>query len=108
MTRRDHAVLGPMEPGQLGVTLPHEHLLLDFTGATMGPGYGSSSGGCSADELAGLKLEIENLGKIRQFPYAGNLRCISKPTCYKIPFPFCLFFLQSVWPRIFMFDHFTI
>jgi hypothetical protein len=35
----------------------------------MGPGYGSSSGGCSADELAGLKLEIENLGKIRQFPY---------------------------------------
>jgi hypothetical protein len=42
----------------------------------MGPGYGSSSGGCSADELAGLKLEIENLGKIRQFPYAGNLRCI--------------------------------
>ena len=73
MIRRDHAVLGPMEPGQLGVTLPHEHLLLDYTGATMGPGYGSSSGGCSADELAGLKLEIENLGKIRQFPYAGNL-----------------------------------
>ncbi|CAI8030936.1 Phosphotriesterase-related protein, partial [Geodia barretti] len=57
-------VLGPMEPGQLGVTLPHEHLLLDFTDATMDPGY------CRADELAMLKLEMQNLGKIRQFPYS--------------------------------------
>jgi hypothetical protein len=61
----------------------------------MGPGYGSSSGGCSADELAGLKLEIENLGKIRQFPYAGNLRCISKPTYY----------LSCELPRIFSLGH---
>ena len=60
------AVAGSTEPAELGVTLPHEHLLLDFTGATQGPGYGS--GGCSADELVGLKLEIGNLGKIRQFP----------------------------------------
>ena len=52
-----------MEPGQLGVTLPHEHLLLDFTDATMDPGY------CRAEELAMLKLEMQNLGKIRQFPY---------------------------------------
>ena len=58
-----HAVLGPMEPGQLGVTLPHEHLLLDFTGAVTDPDY------VSPDQLAGLKLEIQNLGKIRQFPY---------------------------------------
>lgn len=51
-----------MEPSELGVTLPHEHLLLDFTGAMCDPRY------CSFDEVAGLKLEIQNLGKIRQYP----------------------------------------
>ena len=59
----NYIVAGPVEPSQLGVTLPHEHILLDFTGAIMDPGY------CSPDELSGLKLTMKNLGKIRQFPY---------------------------------------
>ena len=56
-------VLGPKDPSELGVTLPHEHLLLDFTAATSDPVY------CSADTVASLKVDVlENLGKIRQFP----------------------------------------
>jgi phosphotriesterase-related protein len=53
-----------MEPRELGVTLPHEHLLLDFTGAKMHPRY------CSPDDVSELEFKMENLGKIRQFPYS--------------------------------------
>ena len=54
-------MLGPVEPAELGVTLPHEHLLLDFTAAKRDP--------CYCSDIAGLEFKIENLGKIRQFPY---------------------------------------
>ena len=60
-------VLGPMDPSDLGVTLPHEHLLLDFTVALMDPEY------CRANDLIDLELKMENLGKIRQFPYGTSL-----------------------------------
>ena len=55
------AVLGPVPPAELGVTLPHEHLLLDFTVACMPPTYGSHS-------LTDADLILTNLGKIRQYP----------------------------------------
>ena len=50
-----------MEPRELGVTLPHEHLLLDFTGAKRHPRY-------CPDDISELEFKIGNLGKIRQFP----------------------------------------
>ena len=54
-------VLGPVDPGDLGITLTHEHLLLEYGTALMKPQYGP-------DDLADLELKMENLGKIRQFP----------------------------------------
>ena len=59
----DTAVLGPRQPSELGVTLTHEHLLLDYTVGITQPRY------CSAEQVRGLKMEMKNLGKIRQFPY---------------------------------------
>ena len=61
-----HAVLGPMDPSDLGVTLTHEHLLLDFVKATelRTKDY--------VDKLADLDLQMKNLGKIQHYPYAGD------------------------------------
>ena len=56
-----HTVLGPMDPSELGRTLTHEHLVLDFRGAAMKPEYGP-------DNPVDLELKMENLGKIRHFP----------------------------------------
>lgn len=56
-------MLGTVSPQELGVTLPHEHLLLDFTVATMPPTYGCC-------DLANTEIVMQNLGKIRQYPYA--------------------------------------
>ena len=55
------AVLGPVGPDELGLTLTHEHLLLDFRAALKKPDYGS-------DCLSDLQLKMEHLGKIRQYP----------------------------------------
>lgn len=54
-------VLGPLDPGDLGVTLTHEHLLMDYTKSLKSPEYGP-------DNLADLEMKMENLGKIRHFP----------------------------------------
>ena len=40
----DTAVLGPRQPSELGVTLTHEHLLLDYTVGITQPRY------CSAEQ----------------------------------------------------------
>lgn len=60
-----HAVLGPMDPSDLGVTLTHEHLLLDFVKAT------ELKTKDYVDKLTDLDLQMNNLGKIRHYPYAG-------------------------------------
>lgn len=59
-----HAVLGPMDPSELGITLTHEHLLLDFVKASelRTKDY--------VDKLTDLDFQMNNLGKIRHYPYA--------------------------------------
>lgn len=57
-----HAVLGLKEPQELGVVLPHEHMLLNFDSAVTKPDYGKET-------LASLSLDdVKNLGMIRYFP----------------------------------------
>ena len=57
-------VLGLVSPDELGVVLPHEHLLLDFGNAwtPKPPEYGDTG------DIKDLPLTIENLGAIRQYP----------------------------------------
>ena len=57
-------VLGWVDPGDLGITLPHEQLLLDLRKLYCKPRY------VPADSLTNLDLRMENLWKIRQFPYS--------------------------------------
>lgn len=56
-------VLGVKLPEELGITLPHEHLLLDFTKALRNPEY-------VTDCMGDLQFTMRNLGRIRQFPYS--------------------------------------
>ena len=60
----NHAVLGLMDPSELGITLTHEHLLLDFVKASelRTKDY--------VDKLTDLDFQMNNLGKIRHYPYA--------------------------------------
>ncbi|XP_074642034.1 N-acetyltaurine hydrolase-like [Tubulanus polymorphus] len=56
-------VLGSIEPSKLGITLPHEHLSIDFDKMYIPP---------NADEVAGIQncsWELANVGWIRQNPY---------------------------------------
>ena len=57
-----HVATGPCEARDLGVVLPHEHMLLNFQGATTPAEYGVERG------LSDLTFELKNLGKIRHFP----------------------------------------
>ena len=50
-----------MSPTELGVTLPHEHLLLDMTACITPVTYGNLP-------LTDLDLVLHNMGKIRRFP----------------------------------------
>jgi phosphotriesterase-related protein len=54
------SVLGPISPEELGIVLPHEHLLLDFKQAFISRDPDSSK----------LSFCMENLGTIRQYPYS--------------------------------------
>ena len=49
-----------MDPGDLGITLTHEHLQMDYNKSYKTAEYGS--------DLGDLEMMMENLGKIRQFP----------------------------------------
>ena len=60
-TRPHWLVLGARLPEELGITLPHEHLLLDFTKAMRKPEYNPCC-------MENLQFTMRNLGKIRQFP----------------------------------------
>lgn len=53
---------GAIDPKDLGVVLPHEHMLLDFQFAAKEAEYGTQK------NLSDLTFELKNLGKIRQFP----------------------------------------
>ena len=57
------SVLGPVDPGDVGFTLTHEHLFLDFTKCTQKPlpQY------CE-DSLGELDLKMENMNRIIKFP----------------------------------------
>src|SRR5947199_2551578 len=53
-------VLGPIAADQMGITLPHEHLLIDFEVMFRAPASASDRG------LAYQPVSMENLGWIRQ------------------------------------------
>lgn len=59
------------------MVLPHEHLLMDFTGAGREAEYGLKT------NLYDLNFELKNLGKIRQFPSVTlhNLRYTQDWAC---------------------------
>ena len=54
-------VLGLIEPNQLGVTLTHEHLCIDYAKAFFQPWAGDE------DKIEN-DFQLKNLGWIRQFP----------------------------------------
>src|SRR4051795_2862132 len=64
-----NTVLGPIAPGQLGVTLMHEHLLLDATPWFREPEPGSRRG------LAHRSVSIEMLGWLRNDPFLCRDNC---------------------------------
>ena len=59
-------VLGPIAADQMGITLPHEHLLIDFEVMFRAPASASDRG------LAYQPVSMENLGWIRQ-NFSSNL-----------------------------------
>ena len=59
-------VLGPIEPAAMGVTLPHEHLLIDFKVMFAEPAAASDTG------RAWEPVSLANLGWVRQ-NFNGNL-----------------------------------
>src|SRR5919106_3992418 len=67
-------VLGPVSPEALGVTLPHEHLLIDFTVMFAEPVGASDKGRARAP------VSLENLGWVRQHFNANldNLRLLDE------------------------------
>ena len=64
-------VLGPVDPSDLGLTLTHEHLLVDFRKGFLPPPPGND------DSLSDLRLSMENLGAIRRFPCVSPLVVVS-------------------------------
>jgi phosphotriesterase-related protein len=69
-------VLGVVEGGRLGVTLPHEHLLIDFAVMFREPAGASDKG------LAQQPVTLANLGWVRQHFNANldNLRLLDEQT----------------------------
>ena len=61
MSGKALTVLGPVEPDQIGVTLTHEHLLIDFTPVLSRP--------TEASDIARMheKVSLENLGWVRYY-----------------------------------------
>ena len=55
------SVLGTIKPDELGVTLTHEHLCIDYDKAFFQPWAGDH-------DKTNLQFELKNLGWIRQFP----------------------------------------
>jgi phosphotriesterase-related protein len=66
LSGRVQTVLGPVAPEALGITLPHEHLLIDFAVMFAEPASASDKGRARAP------VSLENLGWVRQ-NYNANL-----------------------------------
>ncbi|MBW2056670.1 MAG: phosphotriesterase-related protein [Deltaproteobacteria bacterium] len=64
MAERIRTVLGDISPGELGITLMHEHLLCDLTCLFEPPPQ------VTARRLAGERVDIENLGVLHRNPFA--------------------------------------
>lgn len=62
-------VLGPMPVSALGVTLMHEHILLDASGKWVPPCC------CSDRHIAEMPVKIENLGELALNPLASRDNC---------------------------------
>lgn len=58
-------VLGPIKSLDLGVTLTHEHLAIDFEKVFV-------PGPKQLQPLIGNELKLENIGFVRQYPYANK------------------------------------
>ena len=71
-----HVVTGLCEAGDLGVVLPHEHMLLNFQGASTPAEYGLDR------ELSDLTFELKNLGKILMLKYSSA--CDLTSCCYSM------------------------
>ena len=56
-------VLGPIEPKELGTTLTHEHIRMDYGSCFIKPPR--------EDHMQKIdgKIELKNLGFVRQYPY---------------------------------------
>ncbi|XP_062608598.1 phosphotriesterase-related protein-like [Saccostrea cucullata] len=65
MTEKVQTVLGPVEPGALGITMTHEHLSLDSLalGLPIDPKY---------KYLEEAPVALDNLWYIRQYPYSNR------------------------------------
>jgi phosphotriesterase-related protein len=76
LTGRAQTVLGPVGADQLGVTLPHEHLLIDFEVMFRPPSAASEKA------LAAQPVTLANLGWIRQNFNSNldNLRLLDEQT----------------------------
>ncbi len=56
-------MLGPVPPSELGVVLPHEHILVDFSkGLVPHPLLPDGR------DVAALPLAMENMGIVRRYP----------------------------------------
>ena len=66
------AVLGDVASSELGVILPHEHIMVDFN-----KGFLSHPLLPDGRNLADLQLTLENMGLIRRYPYVENLIFLS-------------------------------
>lgn len=62
-------VLGPLPVAQMGVTLMHEHILLDASGKWVPPCC------CSERHLAEMPVRMENLGELALNPLASRDNC---------------------------------
>ena len=63
-----YLVLGAKSPGELGVVLPHEQPLVDLTGLHMEV-PARYSGARDPKDITNLDFRLENMAKVRQFPY---------------------------------------
>ena len=61
-------VVGAKSPAELGVTLPHEQPLVDLTGLFMEV-PARYSGARDPKDITNLDFRLENIAKIRRFPY---------------------------------------
>jgi len=60
-----YLVLGPRDPADLGVVLPHEQPLVDLRKRSIEPRPGFLK---YVGDISELEFRIENLGKIRLYP----------------------------------------